>query len=152
MAVPSSGELNMLNMAREALYGTWGSGTITGPISLYDLVNGGNTNGSGNSYPTINDGCEPNPASRSTYTVRTPIYKYNGSSYDSGNTYYTDVSEVPGDYANGDTLYTDAGLTTPVGQWDGNNFYLDQTRNVPYGVTFTTNSSGVIANLTFITP
>ena len=38
MAVPTSGALNMLNMAREALNGTWGSGTITYPISLYDLV------------------------------------------------------------------------------------------------------------------
>jgi len=61
MAVPISGALNMLNMAREALYGTWGSGTITGPISLYDMVNGGNTNGSGNSYPAINQNCLPNP-------------------------------------------------------------------------------------------
>ena len=54
MAVPGSGTLSMLNIAQEALYGTWGSGTITGPISLYDMVNGGNTNGSGNSYPTVN--------------------------------------------------------------------------------------------------
>ena len=67
MAVPTSGALNMLNLAREALYGTWGSGTITGPISLYDMVNGGNTNGSGNSYPTVNTGCTPNPADRGTY-------------------------------------------------------------------------------------
>ena len=67
MAVPTSGALNMLNMAREALYGTWGSGTITGPISLYDMINGGNTKGSGNSYPAINQSCTPNPADRGTY-------------------------------------------------------------------------------------
>ena len=67
MAVPNSGALNMLNMAREALYGTWGSGTITGPISLYDMVNGGNSHGSGNSYPTVNENCLPNPADRNSY-------------------------------------------------------------------------------------
>ena len=35
MAVPTSGAIIiMLNIAQEALYGTWGSGTITGPISI----------------------------------------------------------------------------------------------------------------------
>ena len=37
MAVPSSGTLSMLAIAQEALYGTYGSGTITGPISIYDM-------------------------------------------------------------------------------------------------------------------
>ena len=54
MAVPNTGTLSQLAMAQEALYGTYGSGTVTGPISLYDMVNSGNTNGSGNSYPTVN--------------------------------------------------------------------------------------------------
>ena len=83
MAVPTSGALNMLNMAREALYGTWGSGTITGPISLYDMINGGNTKGSGNSYPAINQACTPNPADRGTY---------NSFTIDNGTTLYTTVA------------------------------------------------------------
>ena len=87
MAVPTSGALNMLNLAREALYGTWGSGTITGPISLYDMVNGGNTNGSGNSYPTVNTGCTPNPADRGTYNSFT-IYATGGGTI----TLYTTVA------------------------------------------------------------
>ena len=87
MAVPTSGALNMLNMAREALYGTWGSGTITGPISLYDMINGGNTKGSGNSYPAINQSCTPNPADRGTYNSFT-IYGGGGS----GITLYTTVA------------------------------------------------------------
>ena len=69
MAVPSSGTLSMQSMAQECLYGTYGSGTITGPISMYNLVNGGNTGGgatSGNTYPTVNTGCLPNPANRSS--------------------------------------------------------------------------------------
>ena len=59
----------MESIAQEALYGTWGSGTITGPISMYDMINGGNSHGSGNSYPTVNDDCTPNPVDRSYYQV-----------------------------------------------------------------------------------
>ena len=69
MAVPTSGALSMLDIAQEALYGTWGSGTITGPISMYDMINGGNSHGSGNSYPTVNDDCTPNPVDRSYYQI-----------------------------------------------------------------------------------
>jgi len=54
MGIPASGALDFLNMARECAYGTWGSGTITGGISIRDLVAGGNSFGSGQSYPAIN--------------------------------------------------------------------------------------------------
>ena len=54
MGIPASGALDFLNMARECAYGTWGSGTITGGISIRDLVAGGNSYGSGQSYPAIN--------------------------------------------------------------------------------------------------
>jgi hypothetical protein len=54
MAIPASGALDFLNMARECAYGTWGSGSITGAISIRDLVAGGNAYGSGQSYPAIN--------------------------------------------------------------------------------------------------
>ena len=64
MAVPSSGVLTLEGIAQEALYGTYGSGTITAPIHMYDLVNGGNSAGSGNSYPTVNTACIPNPTTR----------------------------------------------------------------------------------------
>ena len=69
MAVPTSGALSMESIAQEALYGTWGSGTITGPISMYDMINGGNSHGSGNSYPTVNDDCTPNPVDRGYYQI-----------------------------------------------------------------------------------
>ena len=48
MAVPTSGTVSQLAMAHEAWYATYGSGTVTGPITLYDMVNGGKTNGTGN--------------------------------------------------------------------------------------------------------
>lgn len=62
MAVPSSGQLNMLKLAREKVYDNYNSSSgITAPISMYDLVNGGNTNGSGVSYDTTNQQSGPKP-------------------------------------------------------------------------------------------
>lgn len=55
MAVPASGELEMGSLALEKLYDDYNSGSpISGQVSMYDLVYGGNTNGSGNSYDTTN--------------------------------------------------------------------------------------------------
>ncbi len=65
MAVPSSGTLSMQDIAQERLNSTYGSGNVSGPISMYNLINGGNTGGavtSGDTYPAINTGCTPNPA------------------------------------------------------------------------------------------
>ena len=64
MAVPSSGTLSMLGLARECKHGTYSSGSITGPISMYNLINGGNTGGavtSGETYPTINTASTAHP-------------------------------------------------------------------------------------------
>ena len=65
MAIPTSGILELEEMAREAYYGQWnGNATtypITPPIALYDLVNGGNSHGSGMNYPALNRNCLPNP-------------------------------------------------------------------------------------------
>ncbi len=114
MAVPSSGALNMLNMAREALYGTWGSGTITGPISLYDMVNGGNTNGSGNSYPTVNTNCLPNPASRASLQLTNVSQGMGGGS--ARTLYYNASIGAASNLTAGDYLYTNSNLTTAEGQ------------------------------------
>jgi hypothetical protein len=149
MAVPSSGTLSMLAIAQEALYGTYGSGTITGPISLYDMVNGGNTNGSGNSYPTVNTGCVPNPATRGSLQL-TAVRDDMGT--DSPITLY--YSAGIGNASNlqaGHILYTNSNLTTPA----------DLTCALQTGSSATTticgvgdvagcidtNSSGVITNL-----
>ena len=87
MAVPTSGTLSLKAIAQEALYGTYGSGTITNPIHLYDLVNGGDSAGSGNSYPTVNTACLPNPATRTVPTITTkPITSITTSSAVSGGT------------------------------------------------------------------
>lgn len=55
MAVPSSGELSMLKMAKEKKYDDYNSGSsINPPISLFDLFLGGNANGSGENYEATN--------------------------------------------------------------------------------------------------
>tara|TARA_B100001093_G_scaffold520061_1_gene612386 strand:- start:6524 stop:7045 length:522 start_codon:yes stop_codon:yes gene_type:complete len=57
MAVPTSGSIEMLKLARERKgFGYTSSGTITNPIHLSDLsrLSGGNTSGSGTSYPAVN--------------------------------------------------------------------------------------------------
>ena len=55
MAVPGNGKLSMLGLSKEKVQDDYSSSSgITNPISMYDLVNGGNTNGSGNSYDTTN--------------------------------------------------------------------------------------------------
>jgi len=114
MAVPGSGTLSMLNIAQEALYGTWGSGTITGPISLYDMVNGGNANGSGNSYPTVNTNCLPNPASRASLQLTNVGQGMGGGA--ARTLYYNANIGAASNLTAGDYLYTNSSLTTAEGQ------------------------------------
>lgn len=51
MAVPDSGPITMLAVAQERKYGTYGSGTISFPITMFDLLNGGGSNG----FPALNE-------------------------------------------------------------------------------------------------
>ncbi len=149
MAVPSSGTLSQLAMAQEALYGTYGSGSVTGPISLYDMVNGGNTNGSGNSYPTINTGCTPNPATRGSLQL-TAVRDDMGS--DSPITLY--YSAGIGNASNlqvGHVLYSDTNLTTPYDLTCGLQTGSSATTTIcgagQVAGCIDTNSSGVITSL-----
>jgi hypothetical protein len=122
MAVPTSGALSMQDMAQEALYGTWGSGTITSPISLYDLVNGGNTGGSGNTYPTVNSGCTPNPVTRGSTPLLQMYKAQNGQPAIGPITLYVSSNEAAtaSDLSDGDILFTDSSLQTLFGEWGYN--------------------------------
>jgi len=78
-------------------------------------------------------------------------------------TYYLDPSEAATtqDINNGDTIYTDSALTTPVGEWDGYTPYRRYDFTAAAGaaiggtdcsfpelpVSFQTNSSGQIINI-----
>ena len=146
MAVPSSGQLSQLAMAQEALYGTYGSGSVTGPISLYDMVNGGNTSGSGNSYPTINTGCVPNPATRGYLTLTSVHYGMGVSS----NYYYSAGIGAASNLQPGHTLYTNTALTTPAVITSATQTGSSATTTIcPSGQSLsglTTNSQGAITN------
>jgi len=55
MAVPSSGAISMVGLAKEKVYDDYATASRpTVPYSMYDLVNGGNTNGSGVSFDVTN--------------------------------------------------------------------------------------------------
>ena len=136
MAIPASGALDFLNMARECAYGTWGSGSITGAISIRDLVAGGDTYGSGQSYPSINTSSASFPPN-TTPVQANSFYSYDKvassltswqGSFGGGSgkavcgsatevTYYHDGS---GTYPQvGDNVYTNSTGTTPM----ADNFY-----------------------------
>jgi len=62
MSVPPSGDISMLGLAREKVYDDYNYyGVPTAPYSMYDLVNGGNTNGSGVSFETTNSNSTARP-------------------------------------------------------------------------------------------
>jgi hypothetical protein len=137
MAVPTSGPLSMLGLAQEAFYGTYGTGVIADPIHLYDLVNGGDSAGSGDDYPTVNSGCTPNPVTRGS-TPLLQIYKVqSGQSAVGPITLYVSSSEAAtaADLSDGDILFTDSSLQTLFGPWrsthyeDGDFRYLYQSTN-----------------------
>ena len=55
MAVPASGQITMLGLAREKVYDNYSSGsTPTKPYSLKDLATSGNSGGSGTSFESTN--------------------------------------------------------------------------------------------------
>ena len=58
MAVPSSGTLSMVKIARERKYSNYNGGQTMGTISMRDLLEGGQAGGSTISYPAVNtDAC-----------------------------------------------------------------------------------------------
>jgi hypothetical protein len=83
MAVPST-NISMLGIAKELYYNNYSSsGSITGPIHMYDLMNSGQAAGSGVSYPAWdNSPCSSNPpygpAFSSDFTAITATY-YDGT-------------------------------------------------------------------------
>jgi len=147
MAVPTSGAISMLGLAQEAFYGTYGTGVIADPIHLYDLVNGGDTAGSGDDYPTVNDDCTPNPVDRSYYQITLTLAQ-------SGNaqqiTVFTTRNPITGlvtndvlyDYVNGSyTAWTGASQTYSYWIFDQGTFFGCTSSNCP---NISVSSSGVV--------
>ena len=149
MAVPTSGALSMLGLAQEAFYGTYGTGVIAEPIHLYDLVNGGDSAGSGDDYPTVNSGCTPNPVDRSYYQVTLTEAAYPSTP---NVTVYTTRNPITGlttndvlyDYVNGSyTAWTGASQTNSYWIFGQGTFFGCTSSNCP---NINVNSSGVITS------
>lgn len=133
----------MLKMAREAKHGDYDGTQSMGTISMYDMMNGGNTNGSTVSYPTLNTGCSPNPAT-SYGNVITAIERNDTD-------VFTDVSPVyyTGSPGVNTVLYTtpcSTNSTLSAGEYwlpDNINAFGCSTTNGCYTI-LTVNSSGVV--------
>ena len=114
MAVPTSGPLSQLKMAREAKHADYNGSQSMGTISLYDLVNGGQANGSTVDYPAINTGCLPNPASRASLQLTNVGQGMGGGA--ARTLYYNANIGAASNLTAGDYLYTNSSLTTSEGQ------------------------------------
>ena len=156
MAVPQAySTLSLLKMAREAKHADYNGSQSMGTISLYDMMNSGNSHGSTVSYPEINTDCNPNPdhdhngGGGGTYTLI--VIQLTASPYTTYSTYFTGDVE---DLGIGDTIYTNDSGSATLGA--DNYWVLSITGGSwgdldwdPAGCTgncpgFTCNSSGVI--------
>mgnify|MGYP003120618348 FL=1 len=168
MAVPTSGSIEMLKLAKERKFSDYNSSSsITSPIFLSDLsrLSGGNSSGSGTSYPAINlanpstsrpDGSNPlsigefrgydQDAARSAFQF---LYSASSSSSscvaglpDGTEYYHTDGSNTYPSALDGTFFaYTSATGTTPVSA----GFYqVFDTFGISTSKFIQTNSSGAI--------
>ena len=122
MAVPLTGPLSQLKLAREAKHADYNGSQSMGVISLYDLVNGGQANGSTVDYPAVNTNCTPNPANRTAnYAELKQVYKRVSNVVTGPFTHYFDPAQAINACAinTSTVIYTDSALTTPVGAFGG---------------------------------
>lgn len=81
MAVPNSGQLSMVKIARERKYSDYNGGQTMGTISMRDLMEGGQAGGSTISYPAVNNqACNNNtlPFSGQALSAMTETDTYTG--------------------------------------------------------------------------
>ena len=165
MAVPTSGTLSMQKMAREAKHADYNGTQNMGTISMYDMMNGGQANGSTVSYPTLNTNCTPNPVGTLSNTTEVTILSWPASNNDGG-TYPNTLFQAwyEGTAGNGTIFYANpcgtqtiddvnppAGSNTEVKYWicDGPTCYYLQNNNTPMGcgtdcVSFNLNTSSAV--------
>ena len=165
MAVPTSGTLSMQKMAREAKHADYNGSQNMGTISMYDMMNGGQANGSTVSYPTLNTNCTPNPVGTLSNTTEVTILSWPASNNDGG-TYPNTLFQAwyEGTAGNGTIFYANpcgtqtiddvnppAGSNTDVKYWicDGPTCYNYQNNSTPMGcgtdcVSFNLNTSSAV--------
>ena len=136
MAVPSSGTLEMLGIAQECMYATYGSGTITGGIHIDCLVNGGQCAAGTMTFPTINTNSPSYPNTTVPYKF-SEFYSYDKDALSSIQRYRTSgtypkivfgcfqtcstTMYTSGAVSVGVNVYTNSALTNPIGNgnWGG---------------------------------
>jgi len=126
MAVPGTGAITMLGVAQERKYGTYGSGTISSPITMFDLLNGGGAN----AFPSLNSCPQPNTPS---YTM-SDWYGYDQSASCSScaqvNAYYDPKDPFNACQSKPVVLFSSS--TDPSAPWnDGVPFYDDPACSNP---------------------
>ena len=121
MAVPASGQLCMQGLAKEKVYDNYSAspGFILAPISLYDLVQGGNTNGSGENYDETNTASPSYPPVVNTNMCFSAWYSYDhdypiGPSWSTGGNMTTCRT-----WGSGTGASSNAGLMTQGACFDG---------------------------------
>ena len=123
MAVPGSGAITMLGIAQERKYGAYGFGTISFPITMFDLLNGGGNNG----FPALNECPQPNVPSYSM----SGWYGYNQTE-SCGECYETILYNAEGDPF--EACYSDKPLPfykpsdSPEAPWQDDSIYLRMIR------------------------
>ena len=104
MAVPSSGQISMLGLARELVNDDYTDTTaITSPISMYNLINGGNTGGGQNagvSYDQINTNSTVHPHDGTFVLLTTLAVNFGG--------------EAPGACSTTLRMHDNSNLNSPV--------------------------------------
>jgi len=122
MAVPGSGAITMLGIAQERKYGSYGFGTISSPITMFDLLNGGGSNG----FPALNECPQPNVPSYSM----SGWYGYNQTESCGGGCTATFLGYDPEDNPDAAcsakfpyTVYTQS--TTPLAPWQDDSPIFD---------------------------
>ena len=141
MAVPASGTLTMLGIAQERKFGTYGTGTISSPILMTDLINSGGSNSfpalntSGTSVPNTSAphamsewyGYDQDYVSWRSFTIENAGYGDGEEACSLGGSDDTTLYYASGGTGTGAacpsagvTVYTDTGLSSAfdgVGQW-----------------------------------
>ena len=107
MAVPTSGTLSMQKMAREAKHADYNGTQNMGTISMYDMMNGGQANGSTVSYPTLNTNCTPNPVGTLSNPTEVTIISWPSFNNNDGGTYPNTIFNAyyTGTAGNGTVFY-----------------------------------------------
>ena len=125
MAVPSTGPITMLGVAQERKYGSYGFGTISSPITMFDLLNGGGAN----AFPSLNSCPQPNVPSYSMsgwygYNQTASCVSCVPSFLRFSNTNFTACSSEP------NIFYTTS--STPFAPWQDNSpIFNDDTCSSP---------------------